>query len=39
MSDPMSASGSEEEVRQAFAVGRDRIGELVKNLVTENTIA
>jgi arsenate reductase len=37
MSDPMSASGSEEEVRQAFAVGRDRIGELVKNLVTENT--
>ncbi len=37
MSDPMSASGSEEDVRQAFAVGRDRIGELVKNLVTEHT--
>lgn len=31
--DPMSAQGSEDEVRQAFRTGRDRIGQIVRDVV------
>ncbi|MBC8422565.1 arsenate reductase ArsC [bacterium] len=34
--DPMSATGSPEEVRAAFAAGRDRIREIVAEVIAEH---
>jgi len=34
--DPMSATGSSEEVRTAFAAGRDRIREIVTEVIAEH---
>jgi len=36
ISDPMSATGSPEAVRAAFAAGRDRIREIVAGIVAEH---
>lgn len=35
LTDPMGARGSEQEIRRAFAAARDRIGEVVREVIRE----